>query len=291
MVVFSFPEERKFRGRVIYYFRCPLEFAYVGYTSDFKDRVDKHRRASRATEDGDFKSKSIWNSAIRRIGWDNLRVKILEYVPEGVCMKTRERWWIKMMRSDNPAYGYNMNSGGGGPAPGAYKHTEEAKAKMSKPVTSREILESYADGTQLVKFDLYVSVTEAARQTGVANAAISACCLEKLNSAGNRFWHHTKEGDLEGTRRVQSIGDVPMPGNEQRKRAVFSKSPGGKKQRHEGGRAAKRTLSKATGKKFSHGAISKCCNGTQPHHHGYTFCFESDEAENKKNTKKRKLTF
>ena len=98
MVVFSFPEERKYHGRVIYYFRCPLEFSYVGYASDFKARVDKHRSASRARKDGDFKSKSIWNKAIRRIGWDNLRVKILEYVPEGVCMKTRERWWIKMMR-------------------------------------------------------------------------------------------------------------------------------------------------------------------------------------------------
>ena len=115
MVVFSFPEESTYHGRVIYYFRCPLEFSYVGYASDFKARVDKHRRASRARKDGDWKSKSIWHEAIRRVGWDNLRVKILEYVPEGVCLKTRERWWIKMMRSDNPAYGYNSNSGGGGP--------------------------------------------------------------------------------------------------------------------------------------------------------------------------------
>ena len=278
MVVFSFPEERKYHRRVIYFFRCPLEFAYVGYASDFQKRVDNHRRKSRARKDGDWKSNSIWNEAIRRIGWDNLRVKILEYVPEEVCLKTRERWWIKMMRSDNPAYGYNSNSGGGG----VMQHTEEAKAKMSancpkKPVTSREIKEQFDNGTQLVEFVLYASAAEAGRKTGVDQGDITNCCNGKHKSAGGRFWHHTKEGDLDGTRRVQSIGDMPMPRNEQRKRVVISKSPGGEKQRHEGARAAGRTLSRLTKKKFYQGAISACCRGERPHHRGYTFCYASDE--------------
>ena len=282
MVVFSFPEERKFHGRVIYYFRCPLEFSYVGYASDFKARVDNHKRDSRARKDGDWKSKSIWNEAIRRIGWDNLRVKILEYVPEAVCLKTRERWWIKMMRSDNRAYGYNSNPGGGGPAPGAYKHTEEAKAKMSancpkKPVTSREIKEQFANGTQLVEFVSYPSAMEAEKKTKVANQDIAKCCNEKRKSAGGFFWHYTKEDELVGEHIVSRIGDMPMPANEQRKRAIISKSPGGKKQQHESARAAGRTLSKLTKKKFDQGNITRCCQGKHTHHHGYTFCYASGE--------------
>ena len=84
---------------------------------------------------------------------------------------------------------------------------------------------------------------------------------------------------------MDNIGVKPRPNA----RAVISKSPGGKKQRHESGNAAGRTLSKSTGKKFDQGAISACCRGDRKSHHGYTFCFESDdEAENKKNTKKRK---
>ena len=291
MVVFSFPEERKYHGRVIYYFRCPLEFSYVGYASDFKARVDKHRSASRARKDGDFKSKSIWNKAIRRIGWDNLRVKILEYVPEGVCLKTRERWWIAKLKTQDPN-GYNSNPGGGGPT----KHTQETRAKISassmgigtKPVTSREIKEQFANGTQLVEFVLYASAAEAERQTKVDSSHITKCCLEKRKSAGGCFWHFTEEGDLVGEHRVDNIIVKPHL----LALAVFSTSPGGKKQRHEGGHAAKRTLSKATGKKFSQSAISACCRGDRKSHHGYTFCYASDEeAENKKNTKKRKLTF
>ena len=276
MVVFSFPEERKYHGRVIYYFRCPLEFSYVGYASDFKARVDKHRRASRATEDGDFKSKSIWNKAIRRIGWDNLRVKILEYVPEGVCLKTRERWWIAKLKTQDPN-GYNSNPGGGGPT----KHTQETRAKISassmgigtKPVTSREIKEQFANGTQLVEFVLYASAAEAERKTRVGSSHIAACCNEKRNLAGKRFWHYTKEDDLVGEHRVDNIIIKPPPNA----RAVISKSPGGEKQRHEGARAAARTLSRLTKKKFSDSTISACCKGKRTYHHGYTFCYASDE--------------
>jgi len=292
MVVFSIPEDASYNGRAIYMFSDRLAKGYIGKSVNFKSRVSTHRRDAYAKKDGDWKSKSVWNVAIRRIGWDNLTVMILEIVGKNESLEERERYWIARLKTNNPEYGYNMNKGGGGPAPG-FEVSEETKAKLSakaakKPVTSREILESFDDGTQKVKFVSYPSAMEAERQTGVAYRAISDCCNEKQKSAGNRFWHFTKEGDLEGTRRVQSIGEVPMQGNEQRKRAVISKSPGGKKQRHESGGAAGRTLSKSTGKKFSPGHISLCCNGKATHHHGYTFCFADEEAENKKNTNKRK---
>ena len=315
MVVFSIPEDASYNGRVVYMFADRLAKGYIGKSVTFKSRVSKHRRDSRAKKDGDWISKSVWNVAIRRIGWHNLTLMILEFVPEEVSLEERERYWIARLNTQDPN-GYNSNKGGGGPT----KHTEETKAKMSaaqmgkthteetkakisakkmghtntptKPVTSREIKEEYADSTQLVEFVSYASAHEAERQTRVASTHIAACCNGKQKSAGNRFWHFTEDGDLVGEHKVPSIGDVPKKGHCTRKRAVFSKSPGGKKQRHEGSSAAKRTLSKSTGKKFSQGAISACCNGERKSHHGYTFCYASDEeAENKKNTKKRKLTF
>ena len=286
MVVFSCPEDQGYNGRVIYMFAGPLGKGYIGKSVTFKDRMSKHRRNAYAKKDGDWVCNSIWKKAIRRIGWDNLRVVILEFVGEEESLDDKERYWIAKLNTQYPS-GYNSNKGGGGRAPG-FEVSEETKAKLSakaakKPVTSCEIKESYADGTQLVEFVQYTSAREAERQTGVNNAHITACCLEKKKSAGNRFWHYTKEGDLVGEHRVRSIGDVPMPGNEQRKRAVISKSPGGKKQRHEGGHAAKRTLSKSTGKKFSQGHISACCRGERTHHHGYTFCYASDEEAEFKN--------
>ena len=106
------------------------------------------------------------------------------------------------MRSDDPKYGYNSNPGGGGPT----KHTAEAKAKMSakkmghtnsptKPVTSREIKEEYADGTQLVEFVSYASAAEAEKKTKIVIPHTSPpAVLRSVDSAGNRFWHFTKAG-------------------------------------------------------------------------------------------------
>ena len=54
----------------------------------------------------------------------------------------------------------------------------------AKPVTSCEIKESYADGTQLVKFVSYASAREAERKTGFNNANISDCCNKRQKSAG-----------------------------------------------------------------------------------------------------------
>ena len=279
MVVFSCPEDASFDGRVVYMFAGPLGKGYIGKSVNFKSRVSNHRTEAYYKKDGDWECNSIWKQAIRRIGWENLRVVILEFVPEEVSLDKRERYWIARLKTNNPEYGYNMNKGGGGPT----RHTAEAKAKMSaaqmgntnaptKPVTSREIKEEYADGTQLVEFVSYPSAREAEKKTGVHHGHIAECCLEKHKSAGNRFWHYTKEGDLEGEHRVDHIGDVPGPSTS--KRAVISTSPEGKKQRHEGARAAGRTLSKATGKKLNHGTITKCCKGKRKSHHGYTFCFE-----------------
>ena len=273
MVVFSIPEDASYNGRVIYMFSDRLAKGYIGKSVTFKSRVSKHRRDAYAKKDGDWKSKSVWNTAIRRIGWHNLTVMILEFVPEEVSLEERERYWIAKLKTQEP-YGYNSNKGGGG----VTRHTEEAKAKMSantekKPVTSREIKEEYADGTQLVEFVLYASAAEAERQTKVDSSHITKCCLEKRKSAGGCFWHFTEEGDLVGEHRVDNIIVKPHL----LARAVFSTSPGGKKQRHEGARAAARTLSRLTKKKFSDSTISACCKGKRTYHHGYTFCYASDE--------------
>ena len=56
-------------------------------------------------------SDSVWNEAIRRIGWENLRVKILEYVPEGVSLKERECWWIRDDAIGRPEIRLQFKSG------------------------------------------------------------------------------------------------------------------------------------------------------------------------------------
>ena len=296
MVVFSVPEDASYNGRVIYMFADRLAKGYIGKSVAFKRRVNKHKTDAHAKKDGEWKSKSIWNEAIRRIGWDNLTVMILEFVPEEVSLDERERFWIAKLKTKHPN-GYNSNKGGGGPS----KHTEEAKAKISaiqmnrggKPVTSCLIKEEYADGTQLVEFVSYPSANEAERQTRVSHSNIIQCCLKNKISAGGRYWVFTKVNHPPqiikvGEHIVPRIGDKLLPF----RRKVFSESATGEKQLHEGIHAAKRTLSETTRKKFHISNICKCCSSKykQTHHIGYKFYYATPEmiAEFKQNAKKRK---
>ena len=288
----------KYNGACIYLIVSPKLRPYVGQAQKFWNRMGKHKSNGKNAGINHEKWKAGKNKhkvcaisfAINKYGWENMHIIILEQYPEWdqELLDEREKHFIRYY--DSYKHGYNCNEGGNRNK-GPTHHTAEAKAKISasaqkKPVTSCEIKEDYADGTQLVDFVSYASAAEAESKTGVSNANIANCCQKKKNSAGGRFWHFTKEDELEGLHRVPRIGDVPKL----HKRALFSESPEGVKQLHEGTRAAARTLTELTGKKFDQSTISKCCSGKQTHHHKYKFYFATPEmiAEFKKNTKKRK---
>ena len=294
--VFSFPEDGektpKYNGACIYLICSPRGKPYVGQAKKFRKRMWDHKSNGKLAwihhakhQAGKRKTKvqSI-SFAINKHGWENMEITILQkiFVWDQQLLDSREQYFIRFY--DSFKNGYNSNEGGNRCK--SHPHTEETKAKMSakmmghtntptKPVTSREIKEQFADGTQLVRFDLYASAAEAERKTKVSSSNITQCCLGKKKSAGNRFWHFTKDDDLVGEHRVDNIIVKPPPNA----RALVSKSPDGEKQQHEGSRAAARTLSKSTGKKFDQSNITKCCKGNATHHHGYTFCYASDEEE------------
>ena len=304
-MVFSFPEDGKktpkYNDACIYLICSPRGKPYVGQAQNFRRRMRAHKSKGKQAwinhakyQEGKRKNKVCAISfGIHEHGWENMEITILQKysVWDQQLLDSCEIFFIRFY--DSFKNGYNSNEGGNRCK--SHPCSEETKAKLSaahmgigtKPVTSREIKEEYADGTQLVEFVLYPSATEAARQTRVDNADITNCCNGKNNSAGGRFWHFTEEDELEGEHRVDNIGVKLRPNA----RAVISTSPNGEKQRHEGGRAAGRTLSKATGKKFDSSTISACCRGDRTHHLGYKFWFASDEeiAEfEKEAAKKRK---
>jgi len=314
MVVYTQPE---YTGACTYLIFSPLLKPYVGQTVAFRDRMSKHKSAGKLAQinhakwlaDKNLNRVCPISHAIHKYGWENMHIIILEQYPEWTqqLLDDREKHFIIFF--DSFKNGYNCTEGGGGNS--GYTHSEEAKAKMSaarmgkthteeakarmsagrmgigvKPVTSCLIKEEYPDGTQLVEFVLYASARDAETKTGVSD--ISKCCLKKANSAGGRYWHFTKEDDLVGEHRVPRIGDVPRVGKSTHKRAIFSVSPAGEKQLHEGSSAAERNLS-TPDKKFYNTAISLCCNGKRKTHGGYKFYFATPEqvAEFKQNTKIR----
>ena len=292
----------KYNGACTYLIIAPTLTPYVGQTVEFRTRMGKHKSDGYNAWTNHEKWKASEHDkvcaishAIHKHGWENMHIIILEQYPEWTeqLLDDREKHFISFF--DSFKHGYNCTEGGGGIS--GHTHTAETKARMSaahmgigaRPVTSCLIKEEYADGTQLVEFVLYASATDAEAKTGVAQQDISNCCNKKRRSAGGRYWHFTKEGELEGERVVPRIGDVPRVGKSSHKRAIFSVSPAGEQQLHKGSHASGRNLS-TPDKKFNNSHISACCNGKRKTHHGYTFSFATPEqiAEFKQNTKKRK---
>ena len=317
--VFSFPEDGKktpkYNGACIYLIVSPKGKPYVGQAKNFRKRMNNHKSNGKLAwinhakwQEGKRAKVAAISFGINKHGWENMEIIILEkyVVWDQQLLDSREQYLIRFY--DSLKNGYNSNEGGNrckshpcseetkakiSAAAMGRTPTAETRAKRSIPVTSCKIKKTYSDGTQLVKFVSYPSAREAGRKTRVAQQNISDCCLKKKNSVGGRYWFFSKENHPPqirrvGTIRVPHIGDVPVS-----KQPVFSESPSGEKQLHEGQSAAGRTLTESTRKKFHSSNIAICCSSKhkQTHHHGYKFWFASDEeiAEfNKEALKKRK---
>lgn len=104
--------------------------SYIGITS--------RKPEERWGNDGSQYSKGrqdAFRSAIKKYGWDNFEHIVWEENISESKAKYLERLLIALFKTNcakyhNPSYGYNLTDGGDGT--NGYKHTDEAREKMSK---------------------------------------------------------------------------------------------------------------------------------------------------------------
>ena len=103
---------------------------YIGQTSDknFSNRISQHKYAT---------SDMHISRAIRKHGWENFSVSVLERGLSAEQVDERERYYIALGDYTNPRYGYNSESGGNKNK----KHSDETRRKMSKAHTGRTFSE------------------------------------------------------------------------------------------------------------------------------------------------------
>jgi group I intron endonuclease len=93
---------------------------YVGQTKDFKSRIRCHRHNSRS-----YKKTNPFYNAIRKYGWDNFTINIIEEC-NIKSINDREEYWIREKKSLYPN-GYNLMKGGN-----QYEMSEDTKRKLSQ---------------------------------------------------------------------------------------------------------------------------------------------------------------
>ena len=110
---------------------------YFGKTVNYKDRMYKHKNSRK-------KGTTYLSRAIKKNGWDNFNKEII--VENIICryittkpngrkvydeneLNRLEKYYISLFQSDNSKYGYNLTKGGEGVS--GFKHSDEAKKKMT----------------------------------------------------------------------------------------------------------------------------------------------------------------
>ena len=94
---------------------------YVGKTKQkLEKRITQHKYDSR-------KGRPGLGAAIRKYGWENFSVEVLETCPVEM-LNEREMFWIRELNSKAPN-GYNLTDGGDGNS--GFSYSPEARAKIS----------------------------------------------------------------------------------------------------------------------------------------------------------------
>ena len=105
--------------------------SYIGYaTNGLKERKKVHYSS---------KDNTYFHKALKKYGKENFNWIIVEHkIPDFEILKELEIYWIREFNTKVPN-GYNLTDGGDGP--NGYKHTEEARRKLSDVNKGKEFSE------------------------------------------------------------------------------------------------------------------------------------------------------
>jgi group I intron endonuclease len=100
--------------------------SYVGSAVSIIKRQNAHRVLLLNNQHYNTYLQHAWN----KYGKEAWQWNILEYVPNSEWLLEIEQYWIDFLETAKPAFGYNILAIAGRPI--GYKHTDEAKRKMSQ---------------------------------------------------------------------------------------------------------------------------------------------------------------
>lgn len=132
--------------------------------------------------------------AIREYGSEVFQMSLLEVCDSLEQMNIREQYWIATLSSSNPEFGYNVRPGGGIRFQSEVTKEKIGNLHRDKESEKREAVLQYdVNGVFICE---YISLTEAADQTGVSRQAITRSANKELNKptkSNPYIWVYKKE--------------------------------------------------------------------------------------------------
>lgn len=164
----------------VYKHTTPSGKVYIGIAKNVKHRW-------RGNGSG-YKGSTRISNAIKKYGWDNIKHEILfsNLTKEDACEKEIEL--IHRFKSTDPAFGYNLLSGGQ-----CGLHSEETKKKIQKSNMGHSVTESVRKRLSLARSvpvicldtnKVYASAKIASKELNICYSSIGKACNGKAQFAG-----------------------------------------------------------------------------------------------------------
>lgn len=156
--------------------------------------ITKQKPEERWKNGNGYKPTSHFRHAIDKYGWSNFDHIILFTNLSSEEASKKERELIQQYNTTNHLYGYNNSNGG--EIAFTYKHSEEAKQKMSESAKKRGIQTNCIEAMKKANIKqvrcietnkIYESASAAAREMNIKNH-ISECCHGHRKTCGGFHW-------------------------------------------------------------------------------------------------------
>lgn len=173
-------EEKKW---CVYKHDSPSGKVYIGITC---------QKLNRRWRDGEgYNRNTYFYRAIQKYGWDNFQHNILESNLTEKEANLKEIEYIEKYKSNNPEYGYNIESGGN-----ASKMSESSKRKLSKIARNRAIeprnISIYMMNENCEILREFSSIQEVERELNIKAQHVYDA-LSKLNNYANGYYWCRKD--------------------------------------------------------------------------------------------------
>lgn len=175
---------------------------YIGKVirHDFNERFNEHRSHANS-------NCVYFYRAIDKYGWEAFdkyiifQTESLSNSPENKqylndIILEKEKYYIKLYKTNDPKYGYNLTEGGDGIV--GFKFSEEVKKKMSEKHSGKNHWnygKTNSAGKRVLQYDfdgnlikIWDSMSDVERAGITKSCNISLCCNGKADSAGGFVW-------------------------------------------------------------------------------------------------------
>lgn len=173
---------------------------YVGQTQRIlSERIREHRRSK----------TSVLYHAIKKYGWKNFTVEILDECKTVDELNEREIYWIKTLNTKTPN-GYNLTDGGVGTT--GHTYAVDAQKNASKRVLSPEQLQHLSEVAPnrctvmcVETQEIFLSMAKAAEWAGIRVATLSIAVKDENKTAGGYHWRLVGSPKMKSTNKKKAV--------------------------------------------------------------------------------------